>query len=220
MSKSVAVIGIGRFGLSVIEELSKMNVDVLAIDIEESVVERASEMTKHAVVCDGTNKEALIEAGVKDVDKAIVIIGDDKDKVLSILMLKELGIKHVTATVDDEAFTSILLRVGADEVISPKKEAGRAYAKRVMSSNIVDFFYVTNNYCTARIRIVKDINKTLADANFRARFNINILLITRNGKEIIPTGTNVLEVNDIVTVFGAAADIGRFEKILNKTKES
>ena len=102
MKKTFAVLGIGRFGLKLVEELSHHNVNVVALDAKEENVIKASEFTTTAFICDITSEAALKEVGVQNVDHAIVAIGSNLQvTILSTIILKELNIPKITVRVDD-----------------------------------------------------------------------------------------------------------------------
>ena len=52
--QSAAVIGLGRFGLSMATELEASGVEVLGIDCNPEVVQRASALIRHVVRADAT----------------------------------------------------------------------------------------------------------------------------------------------------------------------
>ena len=117
MKKNIAVLGLGRVGLSLVEELSKLDCQVLAIDKDPVKVARAAEFVQNAVICDVTDQEALEEAGMKEIDHAVIAFGSSThDMVLSTVILKEIGVKELKVRVDDEYCNKIVLRLGATSV--------------------------------------------------------------------------------------------------------
>lgn len=52
MKKEVAVIGLGRFGGSIVMELSAMNVDVLVIDTDEARVNEYQDYYSEGIIGD------------------------------------------------------------------------------------------------------------------------------------------------------------------------
>ena len=61
MKKQVAVIGIGRFGLSLARSLYNLGHDVLAIDKKQERVQDVMGQVTHPVTGDGTNEAVLKE---------------------------------------------------------------------------------------------------------------------------------------------------------------
>ena len=73
-----AVIGVGRFGSAVCQELLKAGADVLAIDASQRAIDelRQIEPALEARVVDCTDEEALLAAGVLDVGTVVVAMSD------------------------------------------------------------------------------------------------------------------------------------------------
>lgn len=216
MKKNIAVLGLGRVGLSLVEELSKLECQVLAIDKDPVKVARAAEFVQNAVICDVTDQEALEEAGMKEIDHAVIAFGSSThDMVLSTVILKEIGVKELTVRVDDEYFNKIVLRLGATSVVSPQSIAGRSLAMRIASIRIEDYYKMVGDYGIATINVIKGLDKTIQEFDIRGRFGLNVLLISRNGKNIVARPSDYLMSGDKVTVFGTGKSITRFEEAIN-----
>jgi Trk K+ transport system NAD-binding subunit len=71
----IAVIGLGRFGMSLARSLSRAGAEVLAIDRNGTLVSEISDDVAVAVRLDSTDDVALREQGVHKVDAAVVGIG-------------------------------------------------------------------------------------------------------------------------------------------------
>ncbi|HIO22086.1 MAG TPA: TrkA family potassium uptake protein, partial [Nitrospirales bacterium] len=98
MNRQIAVLGLGRFGSSVVEALVKHRVDVLAIDHNPENVQSISEIATYAVQCDATDVKALRAVNAQDVDAAVVSMGQDVEAtILIVMILKDLGIKDIIA---------------------------------------------------------------------------------------------------------------------------
>lgn len=93
--KQYLVIGLGRFGTSVAQTLYESNEEVLALDIDEELVQEAinSNIVDNAVVMDATDVKSLKELGVSNYDIAFVCTGDIEPSIMITLNLKELGIE-------------------------------------------------------------------------------------------------------------------------------
>ena len=88
--KSFAVIGLGQFGISVVEELVGNGMDVIAIDNDEEAVKKISSLLPTVAVANATDEESLKELGIKDVDSAIVAFGSHIEaSILTTVILKE-----------------------------------------------------------------------------------------------------------------------------------
>jgi len=72
-----AVIGLGRFGMSLAKTLADLGHEVLAVDISEKKVQEASEFVTDAVQADATDSEVLKELGLSNFDVVIVALAEN-----------------------------------------------------------------------------------------------------------------------------------------------
>ena len=115
MTEQYAVIGLGRFGLSIATKLFESGKEVLGVDVNEERVDDAHPYTTHALIADSTDAEALKSIGIRNIDTVIVAIGNDiQASILSVLLLKELGVKKVIAKALNKLHGQVLKKVGAD----------------------------------------------------------------------------------------------------------
>ena len=95
MDKEYVVIGLGRFGGSIVRELNALDMDVMAIDRDENRVNEYSDIATHAVVADTTDEAVMKSLGIRNFDHVIVAIENIQSSTLTTLILKELGVKRL-----------------------------------------------------------------------------------------------------------------------------
>ena len=140
MKKSIAVLGLGKFGTSIVEECYDIGCEVLAVDINKERVQAVSPYATYCAQVDVRDKESLRSLGISNVDAVVVAItGDLESSILGTLNVKELGIQQIIAKVKDETQSTILKRIGATDTIIPEKEAGINMARRLASQNILEY---------------------------------------------------------------------------------
>jgi trk system potassium uptake protein TrkA len=129
MSRRFLVIGLGRFGRSLAEELSGQGCEVIAIDRDMDNVDAVKSRVALAMELDATDPEALRGADVTTCDSAVVAVGEDfESAVLCVAALRDLGVAHVVARARTPRQARILLAVGASEVLEIENEMGRRLA--------------------------------------------------------------------------------------------
>lgn len=215
MKKQVVVIGLGRFGSSVCQELYKMGHEVLAIDSNMERVDANRDYSSHAVIANATDESELKALGVRNFDNAIVAIGDDlQASVLCTLMLKEIGVSKVWVKARDLQHQKILEKVGADRVIQPEYEMGVRVAHHMDSEKIIDYIDLSKDYSIQELTASDKIaNRTLAKLNLRERYKIIILAIKRGEDvNIAPVPNDEVQENDVLIVMGHRDDLKRFEE--------
>jgi len=215
LKKQFAVIGLGRFGGSICRELAEQGMEVLAMDKNEDRVNEFASIATHAVIADTTDENILKSLGIRNFDHVIVAIGEDiQSSILTTLMLKEIGVNHITVKAQNDYHEKVLLKIGADYVVHPERDMGRRIAHYIVSNNILDYLELSDEYSIVEIK-VNDLlaGKSLMELDVRAKYGLNIVAIKR-GPEIIvsPQADDPLKKDDILIVIGADSDINRFEK--------
>lgn len=123
------VVGLDGFGENVARILAERDYQVLGIDRNLTVVQHLADNLQNVVALDATDDEALKSLGVEAFDTAVVAIGGDLAQAMLVtLTLKEVGVRRVVCEAQSERERRILLRVGADEVVTPDIESARAVA--------------------------------------------------------------------------------------------
>jgi len=228
MSKQVAVIGLGRFGSSVVETLAKKGCEILAIDKSEENVKAVSEFATHAVQCDATDIKTLKELGVQNVDIAIVSIGEDVEaSVLIVMALKELGVKEIIAKAVTPLHIKILEKIGATQVVYPERDMAIRVATHIVTPNIIDSLVLSPEHCISEIPAPRGfIGKMLKETNIRSLHRVNIIAIKRKVTEIhkgksevrevvnvAPTGEDLIMEGDVLVILGLEKDIERLSNL-------
>lgn len=218
MKKTFAVLGLGRFGLKLVEELNRHAVDIIALDMDEANVMKAGQLISNAYICDITNESALRELGIENVDHAIVALGSNLQvTIMATIILKEFGVKKITVRVDDDYYINVMLRLGATDIVSPQKLAGVRLANKIVSDSFIDYFNISSDYCIVEIKIQEHVNPiTIQELNPRNNYNVNLLLIHR-GNDVFPAkASDELIPNDTIFVFGDKNSIAKFDSIINE----
>ncbi len=222
MKKQVAVIGLGRFGISVASTLYAMGHDVLAVDRSESKIQSIASEVTHAVQADATNETILKELGLSNFEVAIVAIGTDiKSSVLSTILLKRLGIPHVIARANDNLHGSILGKIGADVVTYPEREMGTRIAQGVTLAEVSDYMSVVPGYGVAKLAAQPYlVGEKLSDLGFgyKGKWEVAVFLIQRGDEVIVtPTPGQKIEAGDILVLAGSNDNL---EKLLAEAKKN
>lgn len=201
MRKQYAVIGLGRFGMSVAKTLSEQGNDVLAIDSSELAVQSVVNYVTHAVQVDAREEETLRSLGIRNFDVVIVAIGNDIEaSILITLILKEMGIRFVVCKAMNPLHGKVLEKVGADKVVFPEKDMGIRLARSLITSNVMDYIELTPEYSLLEIITpTKFVDKNLGELNLRAQYGISVMAIKRDNSIIVAPGADTyLEKKDVL----------------------
>jgi len=212
--KTFAIIGLGRFGRSVLNELIKLDNEVLAIDIDEELVNEVSNIASHSIICDSTDEEALINIGVKNIDHVVVAIGENvQASILTSLILKELDVCEITVKAHNDYHERVLKKMGITDIVHPEQDMGKRIARRIASRFISETLELSKEYSLVELRAAgRIINKSLVELDLRKKMGINIVALKRNDTIIIPDADVTIRPNDLIILVGDNPSIERFEK--------
>jgi trk system potassium uptake protein TrkA len=211
---SALVIGLGRFGSSVVKELHCLKYDIAVCDVDEKNLMSVDAYTMLGIQGDAKDDSILNELSVEDYDTVVVAIGDNfESSILITKKLKDRGCKQVFCKANDKQRGEILLAVGADRVIFPEEESGTRLAKRIGFKGLVDFFEITDSVSALELPVPDSfIGKTLRDLDFTHRFSLTVAFILRNRKPILTgLGTEVFASGDYFFVIGDNKSLHKFQ---------
>ncbi|MEJ8751092.1 TrkA family potassium uptake protein [Lagierella sp. ICN-221743] len=217
--KQFAVIGCGRFGKALAIKLSELEQQVLAIDIDENVINEISSYVTHAVTANVTVEGVLEELGIQNFD--VVVVGMSSHFEASVLVTtiaKELGVPTVVVKARDSFQAKIMYKIGADKVIIPEKESGLRLAHSMVKEEILDFIEVSKEFSMMEVQAPKTwVNQKIIDLGIRQDDNLTIMAIRRDDEDIInPSPQEVINKKDVLLLLGPTDNIEALVKNSNE----
>lgn len=177
--KSILIIGLGRFGTHLCQDLAKLDNEIMIVDKDEASLEDLLPLVVSAKIGDCTNEKVLKSLGVGNFDYCFVCIGENFQSSLEITsLLKDLGAKYVVSKANRDIHAKFLLRNGADEVIYPDRDIAEKVAVRFSA------------------------NRSLTMWNSEIIFPFTKLPLCRNGS-VIRSGTS-MSVSNIMQISSAS----------------
>lgn len=182
--KTYAVFGLGRYGTAVARELVENGEEVIAVDVEERIVNDAAAYLPVCKCADVTDAAVILRLGIGNIDTAIVCMASNLEaSVMAVTLCKEAGVKTVIAKCANEMQQKILLRVGADQVVFPENESGIRLAKNLLSSGFIDMISLSKDVSVVEIDVNNEwIGKNLIELNLRKKYGFNIVAMKKGDK--------------------------------------
>ena len=179
IKQSYAVFGLGRYGMAVAKELVDNGAEVLAVDMDEDIVNNASTQIPYCKCADITDAEVIRKLGIANVDVVIIAMATNLEaSVMATMLCKEVGVKNVIAKCSNEMSYKILSKVGADHVVLPEKESGIRLAKNLLSSGFVDIIELSEDVSMIELEVRPEWEgKNLLELNLRKKYSINVIAI-------------------------------------------
>ena len=216
MKKTIAVIGLGRFGQAVAQELLRKGHDVVGMEQDEDIVNAVVRDIPSTIILDASSRQALEDADLASFDIVVLAIGANQQaSILATLLLKEIGAPHVVAKAQDPYHEIILKRVGADRVVQPEMEMGTRLARTLSSPNVLDYMALGEGYSVTEMKAPRElVGKTLVELDMRRRFGVNVLAV-RNGQDInaVPKGDDIVSSGAVLVIAGRDEDIDRLRSM-------
>ena len=216
--KSILIIGLGRFGQHLCEDLCNLGNDVMVVDEDETKLEAVTSIVTDAKIGDCTNEDVLRSLGVSNFDVVFVCIGTNFQSSLECTSLvKELGAKKVVSKANREIHAKFLLRNGADEVIYPDRDIAIRTAARFSSDNVFDYMELNDEFTVCEIAPMKKwINKTLSELSLPKKYGISVLgtkmntrtKVALSGNDKIHDGEHLLIAGNWESISKVLEDLG------------
>lgn len=210
-SDTVLVLGLGRFGGAVAQQLVDLDLEVLAVDADAGRVQEWADRLTHVVQGDSTDPAVLTQLGAGEYSRAVVAIGDLEASILTVTALVDLGVPQIWAKALTSAHGRILERVGAHTVVFPEHEMGRRVGHQV-SGRAVDFFRV-GAFALAEVRVSPELaGGTLRERRLRTEHAVSVLALSGDGGATfdVAHADAELRAGDLLVVAGREQDVERF----------
>ena len=184
-NQSYAVFGLGRYGRAVASELVKSGAEVIAVDMDQDIINTMSSEIPYCKCADVTDPEVIRQLGIANVDVVIISMASDLEaSVMATMLCKEIGVKTVITKCASEMNCKILSKIGADRVVFPEKESGVRMAKNLLSAGFVDLVELSKDVAMIEMQVKPEWEgKSLLELNLRKRYAVNIVAIV-HGEEI------------------------------------
>jgi len=181
INQSYAVFGLGRYGRAVAKELVDNGAEVLAVDMDEDIVNAVAGEIPYCKCADVTDAEVIKRLGIANIDVVIIAMATNLEaSVMATMLCKEVGVKTVIAKCSSEMNYKILSKVGADRVVFPESESGIRLAKNLLSSGFIDIIELSKDVSMIELDVKPEWEgKNLLELNLRRKYSINVVAIVQ-----------------------------------------
>lgn len=227
MKDHVVVCGAGSTGRSIIEEMLKTGVPVVAIDMDEHELKEIAEKYPKAeytyLVGDATDDDLLATINLSSARGLVAALSSDKDNLYLAVSGRQTNPgMRIVARCSELSHVEKLKRAGADAVVSPNYIGGMRMVSEMVRPSVVKFLddMLRDQRAAYRLEDVKvgsatDLGATLKDARILERFGMNVLAIrtTETGTWTYnPTGDERIAPGMTLVVLGSADQVAALRK--------
>ncbi len=205
-----AVIGLGKFGATVVRTLHARGHEVVAIDQDKERVQDVRDVSTQAIEADCTDQETLRALGIHDADAVVVSLGERMDaSILVTLYLRDLGLKEIVVKAISEDHGKVLHLIGATEIVHPERDTARRVARGLGLRSIVEYLPLAADSSLVEVKAPADfVGRTLAELEIRKRFQVLVVAIKRGESLVLATGGDErLQPGDVLVLVGRDVDL-------------
>lgn len=204
MRKSVAVLGLGKYGRSLAESLYKMGADVLVVDKDEKIINEMTSKCTSAICADLSNEDEVIALGLKNMDVVVSAMGGElAASIMVVSVAREQGVPVIVAKSSSDRMSAILKKVGVEKIIDPESEGGSRSAKILLSDSFRDVFELDENMFMIEMKPKSEwVGKTLRELELRKKNSLNVVAVKEKGEnwKFVDPGTQFKTSNILLVV--------------------
>ena len=223
----IVIVGNGKVGFSLAEQLVREKYDVVIVDMREDTLRRAADaLDIMSVKGNGISAATLFEAGVPEADLMVAATNSDEINMVCCLTAKHLGAKYTIARIRNPEYNAGLSdlkrNMGIDMVINPEN------ATAVEISRLLRFPSAANieTFCRGRVELIgfrlleEDflVNRPLhALSDQVKKLSLLFCAVERLGGEVvIPNGSFVPKAGDKLYLIGRPSSLDQFFRLLGR----
>lgn len=222
--KDAMIIGGGKAAYYLAKRLLSVGIQVKIIERNRQRCEELTVLLPGAIVIngDGTDTDLLKEEGLEHIQSFVPLTGIDEENVLLTLHARKVSDAKVVTKINRLNFKTVIQELDLGSVLYPKyitAEAIIAYVRARMASlnsNVETVSHLFDSRAEAVEFLVKEespvTGKPLMDLHLKS--DLLVSYIFRDGKIIMPSGTDCILVGDTVLIVTAHTGLRDLEDIL------
>ncbi|MBQ7064886.1 MAG: Trk system potassium transporter TrkA [Firmicutes bacterium] len=220
---SIIIVGCGKVGTTLVEQLSREGNDVTVVDKDAKLVQTLCGMYDvMGIVGNGASYSVQMEAGIESADLMIAVTDSDELNLFCCVVAKQVGHCATIARVRTPDYSSevgyLCDKLGLTMIINPEMEAAKE-ASRIL--NLPSALEV-NSFAHGQAEMIKfripqgnvldGMNLINLGKNFGSK--ILICVVERSGKVYIPSGAFRLAHGDVISFVASREMTKQFLKAI------
>ena len=203
----IVVVGAGRTGSKVIELATQDEHEVVVVEQEQELAERASATYDCMVInADAASKEIMLEAGIQEADALISTAASDSVNLMIQMLGKQYDVETLVSSINEPQHMELFGDLGVNIVESPHELNGQYLYQAVQRPAIQDFMRVGGGGEIFELTVdegapIAGLSLTDADADGLLPEETVIVAIVRDDELYIPRGESAIRAGDTVTIF-------------------
>lgn len=209
-SRHVIILGGSKIAYYLAKSLSETGIQVKIVESNLARCEELAELLNNVVVIhgDAMNQELLVSEGIEHADAIVAMMDTDEENIIVSLFAKDVNPDAKIITEIDNLSFNIIDSLPLDSVIHPKHLTGQYIIQYVramqnsVGSNIETLYSICNDQAEALEFKAREESMAIGVplAMLSLKSELQVVCIMRNGRIIIPTGKDSIELGDSVVI--------------------
>ncbi|MGI6107931.1 MAG: Trk system potassium transporter TrkA [Lachnospiraceae bacterium] len=220
----IMIIGLGKVGAALAEQLSAEGHDITVVDKDRSVVTKVTnQWDVRGSIGNGVSAETQKEAGIQDTDLMIAVTGEDEINLLCCLIAKKLGncmtICRVRNPIYHKEVQYLQQELGLALVINPELTTAKAMASLLRFPSAIDI----DTFARGKIELLRFslsgdsplVNHQIRDISSLSSCDVLVCIVERGDRVMIPDGSVELQAGDKISVVMSAGNAHKFFEMIH-----
>ena len=217
----IIIVGCGKVGTTLAEQLNRENHDITLIDTNEEAIQNISDSADvMGVTGNGAVYQVQMEAGIQDADLLIATTNSDELNMLCCLISKKAGNCYTIARIRNPEYSSeiryIREELNLSLAINPELAAAREIARLLRFPSAIKI----EPFAKGRIELLKFLipehsllnDMRVMDVVNRLKSNVLICVVERGNDVVIPDGNFVMKKGDKISFIASHQESADFFK--------
>lgn len=220
------VFGLGHFGASLAQQLVSLGHEVIGVDKTLDQADKYKHVITHTIALDSTNRNAVQQLSLNDLEAAIVAMGEDEGAIImTAALLKQLNVDRIICRVTSPIQKIVLEAMNITEFVYPESSSAERLALKLDLPGVVDSFQIDLDYRLLEVAIPdRYVGSSVSDLQLHSKYRLVLVTVIKLTKQknilgaekselkvvgIVPPET-ILKKGDILLLFGATNDLENF----------
>lgn len=213
------IIGLGIYGSNLARDLVAMGHEVIGADASRATIDAIKDYITTAYIVDTTEEAALGVLPLRNIDVAIVAIGENFGaSVKTVALLKKAGAPVIYARAIDELHESILQSFNVARILKPEQQAASDLTHEMALGATVESLAITDDTTVLKFTAPQFlVGLAYSDLNLERDYGLKLVAAARPTEQTNALGMThrqprllnlsadsdlTVEAGDVLTVFG------------------
>lgn len=220
------VIGLGTFGSSLSQQLVELGHEVIGVDSKIELVDKYKHSITHTIALDATSSQGVAQLPLRDVDAAIVGIGENEGAtIMTTALLKQMNVQRIICRVTSPLQKIVLEAMNISEFVYPEASSAERLALKLDLPGVLESFKIQPDYRILEVGVPdRYTGRTVEELELAEKHQLMLITILKpvskkhvfgnERKELVVQGIIVpqttLRNGDIMLLFGKPKDLEKF----------